>query len=127
MDSNTIVMPDHRAEIDGFGNILLWPAESTQGVRVEVEDNQKITTQLVEAALANARLEMDGLILRSALSPAMYVFSLCITARPERFMEGGSSWIMCVVVINEWAPSTQQLIVPHDLCWSRPEYVFPSI
>ncbi|KAJ7237290.1 Hydantoinase/oxoprolinase-domain-containing protein [Mycena haematopus] len=45
MDSNTIVMPDHRAE--------------------------KIVTELVEAALANARLEMDALILRSALSPAM--------------------------------------------------------
>ncbi|KAJ7755337.1 Hydantoinase/oxoprolinase-domain-containing protein [Mycena maculata] len=71
MDSNTIVMPDHRAEVDRFGNILLWPVDSTGGVRTEAEDNQKIITQLVEAALANARLEMDGLILRSALSPAM--------------------------------------------------------
>ncbi|KAJ7637185.1 Hydantoinase/oxoprolinase-domain-containing protein [Roridomyces roridus] len=71
MDSNTIVMPDHRAEIDSFGNILLWPAKAAEGVRAEAEDNQKIITQLVEAALANARLEMDGLILRSALSPAM--------------------------------------------------------
>ncbi|KAJ7432905.1 Hydantoinase/oxoprolinase-domain-containing protein [Mycena galericulata] len=71
MDSNTIVMPDHRAEVDRFGNILLWPVDSAEGVRSEAEDNQKIITQLVEAALANARLEMDGLILRSALSPAM--------------------------------------------------------
>ncbi|KAJ7243203.1 Hydantoinase/oxoprolinase-domain-containing protein, partial [Mycena haematopus] len=68
MDSNTIVMPDHRAEVDRFGNILLWPTDSA-GVRAE--DNQKIVTELVEAALANARLEMDALILRSALSPAM--------------------------------------------------------
>lgn len=71
MDSNTILMPDHRAEVDRFGNILLWPLDSAGGVRSEAEDNQKIITQLVEAALANARLEMDGLILRSALSPAM--------------------------------------------------------
>ncbi|KAJ6571691.1 Hydantoinase/oxoprolinase-domain-containing protein [Mycena capillaripes] len=71
MDSNTIVMPDHRAEIDEFGNILLWPSQSEGGVRSEAEDNQKIITELVEAALANARLEMDALILRSALSPAM--------------------------------------------------------
>ncbi|KAJ7487787.1 Hydantoinase/oxoprolinase-domain-containing protein [Mycena latifolia] len=71
MDSNTIVMPDHRAEVDRFGNILLWPIEIEQGIRTEAEDNQKIITQLVEAALANARLEMDGLIVRSALSPAM--------------------------------------------------------
>ncbi|KAF7349308.1 hypothetical protein MSAN_01720300 [Mycena sanguinolenta] len=68
MDSNTIVMPDHRAEVDRFGNILLWPTDSA-GVRAE--DNQKVVTELVEAALANARLEMDALILRSALSPAM--------------------------------------------------------
>ncbi|KAF8189804.1 Hydantoinase/oxoprolinase-domain-containing protein [Mycena galopus ATCC 62051] len=68
MDSNTIVMPDHRAEVDRFGNILLWPIDSAE---VHAEDNQKIVTELVEAALANARLEMDALILRSALSPAM--------------------------------------------------------
>jgi 5-oxoprolinase (ATP-hydrolysing) len=70
MDSNTIVMPDHRAEVDRFGNILLWPTDSA-GVPAEAENNQKIITELVEAALANARLEMDALILRSALSPAM--------------------------------------------------------
>ncbi|KAK7046636.1 Hydantoinase/oxoprolinase-domain-containing protein [Favolaschia claudopus] len=70
MDSNTLVMPDHRAEVDRFGNILLWPSESA-AVRSEAEDNQKIITELVEASLANARLEMDALILRSALSPAM--------------------------------------------------------
>jgi 5-oxoprolinase (ATP-hydrolysing) len=70
MDSNSVIMPDHRAEIDRFGNILLWPI--TEGtIRPESEDNQTIVTQLVEAALANARLEMDGLILRTALSPAM--------------------------------------------------------
>ncbi|KAJ7207148.1 Hydantoinase/oxoprolinase-domain-containing protein [Mycena pura] len=71
MDSNTIVMPDHRAEVDRFGNILLWLRDSEGAVRNEAEDNQRIITELVEAALANARLEMDGLILRSALSPAM--------------------------------------------------------
>ncbi|KAJ7336259.1 Hydantoinase/oxoprolinase-domain-containing protein [Mycena albidolilacea] len=70
MDSNTIVMPDHRAEVDRFGNILLWPTDSAS-VPAEAENNQKIITELVEAALANARLEMDALILRSALSPAM--------------------------------------------------------
>ncbi|KAJ6631083.1 Hydantoinase/oxoprolinase-domain-containing protein [Mycena sp. CBHHK59/15] len=71
MDSNSVIMPDHRAEVDRFGNILLWPIPIDSSIRAEAEDNQKIITQLVEAALANARLEMDGLILRSALSPAM--------------------------------------------------------
>ncbi|KAF7323952.1 hypothetical protein MKEN_00616700 [Mycena kentingensis (nom. inval.)] len=71
MDSNTLIMPDHRATIDCFGNILIWPLEAEGGVRSEADNKQSIITQLVEAALANARLEMDGLILRSALSPAM--------------------------------------------------------
>ncbi|KAF7289919.1 hypothetical protein MIND_01366800 [Mycena indigotica] len=69
MDSSSIVMPDHRAEIDCFGNILMWPLASEEAI--VVDHTGSITTQLVEAALANARLEMDGLILRSALSPAM--------------------------------------------------------
>ncbi|CAK5272605.1 unnamed protein product [Mycena citricolor] len=81
MDANTLLLPDHRAEIDGWGNILIWPQETVyppgQAVagNISEEDkpqqDQKIVTQIVEAALANARLEMDGLIQRTALSPAM--------------------------------------------------------
>lgn len=79
MDSNTFVHPDHRAEIDRLGNILLWPMplgtessnmNSEMGMNAE-EDNLVVTTQIIEAALANARAEMDGLIVRVAMSPAM--------------------------------------------------------
>jgi 5-oxoprolinase (ATP-hydrolysing) len=84
-------MPDHRAEVDRFGNILLWPIEIEQGVRTEGENNQKIITQLVEAALANARLEMDGLILRSALSPAMCVPSCPQSNNAAKRLQGANS------------------------------------
>jgi len=78
MDSNTLVHPDHRAEIDDIGNILLWPSESPYGTSevpsvVDFHGSQMIVTQLIEAALANARAEMDGLIVRVAMSPAMLV------------------------------------------------------
>ena len=97
MDSNTIVMPDHRAEVDRFGNILLWLRDSEGAVRNEAEDNQRIITELVEAALANARLEMDGLILRSALSPAMSVNDdWTISWLTLRI--GVSNWIMYVFI-----------------------------
>ncbi|KIJ53509.1 hypothetical protein M422DRAFT_241749 [Sphaerobolus stellatus SS14] len=76
MDSNTLVHPDHRAETDEIGNILLWPsdiANEQKGVppAAHSTDSQTIVTQLIEAALANARAEMDGLIVRVAMSPAM--------------------------------------------------------
>lgn len=72
MDSNTLVHPDHRAEIDKIGNILLWLAILPE-VDTRLADSQTIITQLIEAALANARSEMDGLIMRVAMSPAMSV------------------------------------------------------
>lgn len=78
MDSNTLVHPDHRAEIDRLGNILLWPlARSGNNDEVNEVDthlekeNQVVNTQIIEAALANARAEMDALIVRVAMSPAM--------------------------------------------------------
>jgi 5-oxoprolinase (ATP-hydrolysing) len=74
MDSNTFVHPDHSAEIDDIGNILLWPSREVDS-KERTGENQKIVTQLIEAALANARAEMDGLIVRVAMSPAMCVLS----------------------------------------------------
>lgn len=78
MDSNTLIHPDHRAEIDTLGNILLWPLERSgendevNGIDTKLEmENQVVNTQIIEAALANARAEMDALIVRVAMSPAM--------------------------------------------------------
>lgn len=96
MDSNTLVHPDYRAEIDRQGNILLWPiAERDESDEIKAaglhleKDSQVVNTQIIEAALANARAEMDGLIVRVAMSPAMreqldYVRGLIV--RPDSFV-----------------------------------------
>ncbi|KAJ7456876.1 Hydantoinase/oxoprolinase-domain-containing protein [Mycena latifolia] len=60
------------AEIDAVGNILMWPDEAARGPVVEDDDAvDPVTLQLVESAFLNARLEMDALITRVAMSPAM--------------------------------------------------------
>lgn len=72
MDSNTFVNPIHKAEIDEVGNILIWPVDSmATSSASELASVDPIIVQLVEAALQNTRLEMDVLIQRVAMSPAM--------------------------------------------------------
>ncbi|TFK42837.1 Hydantoinase/oxoprolinase-domain-containing protein [Crucibulum laeve] len=74
LDSNTFITPFHRAEIDHVGNILIWPMEAPSSIYVLTEQNfelDPIIVQLVEAGLQNTRVEMDTLIQRVAMSPAM--------------------------------------------------------
>jgi 5-oxoprolinase (ATP-hydrolysing) len=80
MDSNTLILPGYIGEIDSFGNILIWPdsereskekiihtAESAQQL---VKDSPLIST-LISSALGSIRREMDTLMLRCAMSPAI--------------------------------------------------------
>ncbi len=69
-DSNTVVLPGFRAEVDAVGNILIW----------SVEDKPKpapsrrldpVTVDIFESALQNARNEMDALMTRTTMSPAI--------------------------------------------------------
>ncbi|KAJ6463755.1 Hydantoinase/oxoprolinase-domain-containing protein [Mycena vulgaris] len=72
MDSTTLVLPTFKAEIDAVGNILMWPDEASRGPVAEDDGTvDPVTLQLVESAFQNARLEMDALITRVAMSPAM--------------------------------------------------------
>ncbi|THV00367.1 5-oxoprolinase [Dendrothele bispora CBS 962.96] len=74
IDSNTFVDPIHRAEIDEVGNILIWRAENKIVPSAPTATQQSldpIIVQLIEAALQNTRNEMDVLIQRVAMSPAM--------------------------------------------------------
>jgi len=74
IDSNTFVNPTHRAEIDDVGNILIWRAENKIVPSVSTatpETLDPIIVQLVEAALQNTRNEMDTLIQRVSMSPAI--------------------------------------------------------
>ncbi|KAF9066838.1 Hydantoinase/oxoprolinase-domain-containing protein [Rhodocollybia butyracea] len=74
-DSNTFINPIHRAEIDEVGNILIWPVVNNVEILSTVTPSKAsldpIIVQLVEAALQNIRTEMDVLIQRVAMSPAM--------------------------------------------------------
>ena len=67
-DSNTLITPSHHAEVDIEGNLLIWSEVRMSG---GVDPKDPIIVQLAEAGLQNARLEMDALIQRVAMSPAM--------------------------------------------------------
>ncbi|KAF7777449.1 hypothetical protein Agabi119p4_3521 [Agaricus bisporus var. burnettii] len=70
-DSTTFLAPGHRAEIDHVANILIWP-DISERIPLGVSSTfNPIVVQLVEAVLQNVRTEMDTLIMRVAMSPAM--------------------------------------------------------
>ncbi|KAJ3567129.1 hypothetical protein NP233_g6572 [Leucocoprinus birnbaumii] len=72
-DSTTFITPGHRAEIDQVANILIWPQADSPDPNVSrsLQTFDPIVVQLVEAGLQNIRNEMDTLIQRVAMSPAM--------------------------------------------------------
>lgn len=72
MDSNTVVLPGFRAEIDPVGNVLIYPVEDEQ----EIENHgmkklDTVTVDIFENALRNARNEMDTLMTKTTMSPAI--------------------------------------------------------
>ncbi|KAG7092203.1 hypothetical protein E1B28_008571 [Marasmius oreades] len=62
VDSNTLITPTHRAEIDEIGNVLIWAHNDWSSPSEKTAD--PIIVQLVEGSLQNARMEMDVLIQR---------------------------------------------------------------
>ncbi|KKY18665.1 putative hydantoin utilization protein a [Diplodia seriata] len=81
MDSNTLILPGYSGEIDNMGNILITPDKAAQSVTQETADTsdaaQKTVAQnpliptLIASALGSIRREMDTLMLRCAMSPAI--------------------------------------------------------
>ncbi|KAE8143748.1 Hydantoinase/oxoprolinase-domain-containing protein [Aspergillus pseudotamarii] len=80
MDSNTLILPGCYGEIDAIGNILIRPDGELQRERPkdqtaeEAEDTVRSTPlipTLVASALASIRSEMDTLMLRCSMSPAI--------------------------------------------------------
>lgn len=81
MDANTLILPDHHGEIDNMGNILIWKTEdskprfkgskySPEAAEIAVAEDPLIST-LISSSLASIRREMDTLMLRCAMSPAI--------------------------------------------------------
>ena len=72
MDSNTVVLPGFRAEVDAVGNILIYPIEEMQGaVNSGIKELDTVTVDIFENALRNARNEMDTLMTTTTMSPAI--------------------------------------------------------
>ena len=79
MDSNTLILPGYYGEIDGIGNIVISPVVEkkrnapdldTEAAKALVRDSPLIPT-LIASTLASVRAEMDTLMLRCAMSPAI--------------------------------------------------------
>ncbi|KAF7587645.1 hypothetical protein BBP40_006900 [Aspergillus hancockii] len=80
MDSNTLILPGCFGEIDAIGNILIRPAEDlekeqpkdqTAEEAKEIVQSTPLIPTLVASALASIRSEMDTLMLRCSMSPAI--------------------------------------------------------
>ena len=78
LDSTTVILPGFEAAIDTYGNILIQREDSTPNAGIEVvEQSSKFGTldpvelDIFESGLKNARFEMDALVTRAAMSPAI--------------------------------------------------------
>ncbi|KAH6721129.1 Hydantoinase/oxoprolinase-domain-containing protein [Leptodontidium sp. MPI-SDFR-AT-0119] len=81
MDSNTLILPGFYGEIDSYGNILIHPHESTNLTgdiaELDWETAQKLVNHspliptLISSSLQSIRNEMDTLMLRCSMSPAI--------------------------------------------------------
>lgn len=80
IDSNTLILPGYYGEIDNIGNILIRPIdqEATSSIQqqndVSPSDlvrNTPLIPTLVSAALSSIRGEMDKMMLRCSMSPAI--------------------------------------------------------
>lgn len=70
MDSNTVILPGFKAEVDVVGNILIWEAEGNSKPATSGKLDP-VTVDIFESALQNARNEMDKLMTRTTMSPAI--------------------------------------------------------
>ncbi|KAF5863323.1 hypothetical protein ETB97_010323 [Aspergillus alliaceus] len=80
MDSNTLILPGCYGEIDAIGNILIHPTDNRQKEQskdqtareaLETVQSTPLIPTLVASALASIRSEMDTLMLRCSMSPAI--------------------------------------------------------
>ena len=72
MDSNTVVLPGFRAEVDAVGNIMIYEVKDEQGPEDRATKGfDTVLVDIFENALRNARNEMDTLMTRTTMSPAI--------------------------------------------------------
>ncbi|KAF7312236.1 putative hydantoin utilization protein [Mycena indigotica] len=68
------VLPGYKAEVDEVGNLLIWESSEASQAKNDSEDDAELDTVMVdifESALRNARNEMDTVMIRASMSPAI--------------------------------------------------------
>ncbi|KAJ6044737.1 uncharacterized protein N7446_002931 [Penicillium canescens] len=79
MDSNTLILPGYYGEIDSIGNILINPLDRKPAVPTnhtaesakELVESTPLVPTLISSTLASIRSEMDQMMLRCSMSPAI--------------------------------------------------------
>ncbi|KAL8836293.1 MAG: hypothetical protein Q9170_002966 [Blastenia crenularia] len=73
MDSNTVLHPGYKAEVDAVGNVLIWESSDKHKTAAGESESQldAVAVDIFEHALRNARTEMDTLLTQTTLSPAI--------------------------------------------------------
>ncbi|KAK9782804.1 putative 5-oxoprolinase [Seiridium cardinale] len=75
MDSNTVIYPGYQAKVDHVGNLLIYPIEGAGDDAADpgskADELDSVTVDIFESALRNARNEMDTLVTRVSMSPAI--------------------------------------------------------
>ncbi|KAF2010581.1 hypothetical protein BU24DRAFT_444476 [Aaosphaeria arxii CBS 175.79] len=118
MDSNTLILPGYIGEIDSMGNILIWPAEKkTEDSAVHTRESaqqlireQPLISTLISSALQSIRREMDTLMLRCAMSPAIREqqdeFNVITNTRGQMLVGQFGSFI--TQFLNGWSGTVEE-------------------
>ncbi|PSN64991.1 hypothetical protein BS50DRAFT_589448 [Corynespora cassiicola Philippines] len=127
MDSNTLILPGYFGEVDSMGNILIWPEEKKAEQKVvhtkesaeQLIKEQPLISTLISSALGSIRREMDTLMLRCAMSPAIREqqdeFNVITNTRGQMLVGQFGSFI--TQFLNGWKGSIEEgdIFVTNDV------------
>jgi 5-oxoprolinase (ATP-hydrolysing) len=75
MDSTTLVLSNHHALVDKFGNLIITPDNTKIAGRMPLANStgpvDVVTLDIIENALRHTRFEMDSVVYRTAMSPGI--------------------------------------------------------
>jgi 5-oxoprolinase (ATP-hydrolysing) len=127
MDSNTLILPGYFAEVDSMGNLLIWPVEKKTEEKVvhtkesaeQLIKEQPLVSTLISSALGSIRREMDTLMLRCAMSPAIREqqdeFNVITNTRGQMLVGQFGSFI--TQFLNAWKGTVEEgdIFVTNDV------------
>ncbi|KXS09711.1 hypothetical protein M427DRAFT_49201 [Gonapodya prolifera JEL478] len=113
MDSNTVILPGYKAEIDHVGNILIYElakTESAEKVGKAIAEVDRMAVDIIESALRNARNEMDTLMTRASMSPGIreQQDEFNVIAEPSGKMIAGQFGSFISDFIERWTDTVEE-------------------